>query len=163
MASFLFWDAQGIFFVNYLEHGKIMNNNYYNRLLGHLKAEITKKGPHLVKKKILLHQDNPPCHKSLKTITKMHELGFELLLLPPYSPDLASSDYHLFFKLKKILCGNRFGPDKEVIAKTESYFEGKDKLFYKSNIKKLKKDWNNCISAKGDYVDQYRDFFTHVL
>lgn len=32
--------------------------------------------------------DNALCHKSIKTISKLHELCYELLPRPPYSPDL---------------------------------------------------------------------------
>lgn len=75
------------------------------------------------KKKILFHQDNAPCHKSLKTMAKLHELGFELLPHLPYSPDLAPSDFWLFSDLKKMLAGKRFGSNEEVIAAPEAHFE----------------------------------------
>ena len=65
-------------------------------LLVHLKEEIARKPPQIRKKKILLHQENAPCHKSITTMAKFHELYFELLLHPPYYPDLAHSDYNLF-------------------------------------------------------------------
>ncbi|KAF7286080.1 hypothetical protein GWI33_008029 [Rhynchophorus ferrugineus] len=48
----------------------------------------TEKRPHLKKNKVLLHKDNAPCHKSVKTMAKIHELDFELLPHPPYSPGL---------------------------------------------------------------------------
>jgi hypothetical protein len=35
------------------------------------------------------------------------EYGFEEMLHPPYSPDLAPSDYHLFPNLKKNTCEDR--------------------------------------------------------
>lgn len=46
-------------------------------------------------------QDNAPVHKSLIALQKMSEIGFELVDSPPYSPDLALSDYPLIWKLKK--------------------------------------------------------------
>ncbi|KAF7263174.1 hypothetical protein GWI33_003536 [Rhynchophorus ferrugineus] len=61
-------------------------------LFDRLKNEIAEKGPHLKKKKVLYRQDNAPCYKSMKTTTKIYELGFELLPHPPYSPDLVPSD-----------------------------------------------------------------------
>jgi hypothetical protein len=33
---------------------------------------------------------------------------------PPYSPDLASGDFHLFLHLKKHLAGKKFDDDDEV-------------------------------------------------
>ncbi|GFU96429.1 histone-lysine N-methyltransferase SETMAR [Trichonephila clavipes] len=41
-------------------------------------------------------------------------LGWERLHKPPYSPDLAPSDFHLFPALKKNLAGRRFGSNAEV-------------------------------------------------
>ena len=106
------------------------------------------------KKKVLFHQENAPWHKSIKTMIKLNELSFELLPHPPYSPDLAPSDYWLFSDLKKILQGRRFGSNEEVIAETEAYFESKDKSFYKKGIEELQKRWNECITLEGNYVDE---------
>ena len=41
--SSIFWDAQGIFFIDYLEKGRTINSKYYIVLLVHLKEEIAKK------------------------------------------------------------------------------------------------------------------------
>ncbi|KAM8701714.1 hypothetical protein ACLKA7_005457 [Drosophila subpalustris] len=106
MAS-VFWDAHGIIFIDYLQKGQTINSDYYMALLERLKDEIAKKRPRMAKKKVLFHQDNAPCHKSMKTMAKLNELGFELLPHPPYSPDLAPSDYWLFADLKKMLRGNQ--------------------------------------------------------
>ena len=84
---------------------------------------------------------------------KLHELHFELLLHPPYSPDLAVSNYWLFAEFKRILQAKRFGSNEEVILETEMYFEAKDKLFYKKGIELLEKHWNQCITL-GDDVDK---------
>ncbi|GFV58095.1 hypothetical protein TNCV_2109231 [Trichonephila clavipes] len=46
-------------------------------------------------------------------MTKLHELGFELLLHPPYNPDLAPSDFFLFSDLKRRLAGQKFCADEE--------------------------------------------------
>jgi histone-lysine N-methyltransferase SETMAR len=44
----------------------------------------------------------------------MQELQRELLENPPYRPDLAPSDFHLFGMLKIHVCGKRFADDEEV-------------------------------------------------
>ena len=91
MAS-VFWDAHGILFIDYLEKGKTINSDYYMALLYRLSAEINKKRLHMQKKKELFHQENAPCHKSMKPMVKLNELSFKLLPQPPYSPDLAPRD-----------------------------------------------------------------------
>jgi histone-lysine N-methyltransferase SETMAR len=45
--------------------------------------------------------DNVPAHRALATQKKLAYLDFQCLDHPPYSPDLAPSDYHLFSGLKK--------------------------------------------------------------
>ena len=92
--------------------------------------------------------------KSIATMAKLHELHFEFLLHPFYSPDLAPNDYWLFTNLKRMLQGKRFGSNKEVISETEVYFEAEDKSFYKKGMEWLEKCWNQCISLEGDYVDE---------
>ena len=74
MAS-VFWDAHGIIYIVYLKKGKYINSDYYIELLVRLKDEIAKKRPHMKKKKVIFHQDNAPWHKSMKTMTKLSELG----------------------------------------------------------------------------------------
>ena len=144
MAS-VFWNAHGILFIDYFKKGKTINRDYYVALLNRFSAEIKKKRPHMQKKKVLFHQDNVPCNKSMKTMVKLNELSFDLLPHLPYSPDLAYNDYWLLTDLKKILQGKRFGSNEEVIAETEAYFESKDESFYKKGIEKLEKRWNECI------------------
>ncbi|KAF7276520.1 hypothetical protein GWI33_010165 [Rhynchophorus ferrugineus] len=86
------------FLDTYFEKGRTINSDSYITLLDHLKEEIAEQRPHSNKNKVLVHQDNTPCHRSMKTMAKIHELVFELLPHPPYSPDLAPSYYFLISK-----------------------------------------------------------------
>lgn len=52
-----------------------------------------------------------------------------------------------------MLTGNKHGSNEEVIAKTEAYFEGKDKSFYKKFIETLERRWNDSVTL-GVYVDE---------
>lgn len=51
----IFWDSHGILFIDYLEHGKTINKQYYCALLDRLDTEIKAKRPHMAKKKVLFH------------------------------------------------------------------------------------------------------------
>jgi len=92
MAS-VFWDAEGILFIYYLEKGKTISGEYYSNLLTRLDEKICEKRRGLQKKKIILRQDNAPTHKSVLAMGKLRDLHYELLEHPPYSPDLAPSDF----------------------------------------------------------------------
>jgi len=58
-------------------------------------------------KEVLFLHDNA----TLATQKKMAYLDFQCFDHPPYSPDLAPSDYHLFPGLKKQLKGRHFSSD----------------------------------------------------
>uniref|UniRef100_A0A131YT73 Transposase n=1 Tax=Rhipicephalus appendiculatus TaxID=34631 RepID=A0A131YT73_RHIAP len=97
----IFWDSQGVIFVDYLEKGKTVTGPYYAELLGRFDAELRKKRPHLVKKKVLFHHENAPAHTCAVATAKLVELGYEVVPHPAYSPYLAPSDFFLFPNLKK--------------------------------------------------------------
>jgi histone-lysine N-methyltransferase SETMAR len=49
----------------------------------------------------------------------MTMLQWTVLRHPPYSPDLASSDYHLFSPLNGAICGKKFEDGEEVISEVK--------------------------------------------
>jgi hypothetical protein len=53
---------------------------------------------------------------------------------PLYSPDLVSSDFHLFLHLKKHLTGKKFDNDVEVQEEVMTSFKGLVADFYDSDI-----------------------------
>jgi len=153
MAS-VFWDAESILFIDYLEKGKTMTREYYSNLLTRLDEKICEKRPGLQKKKIIFHQDNASTHKSVLAMGKLRDLHYELLEHPPYSPDLAPADFYLFPKLKLFLAGQRFFSNQEVIAAVDGYFADLMKNHYRDAIMALDHCWNKCISLKGHYVEK---------
>ena len=78
----VFWDAQCILFIDYLEEGRTINSKYYIALLVRLKEEITKKTATNEEEKVLFHEVNALCHKSIRTMAKLHKLDVKLLLHP---------------------------------------------------------------------------------
>ncbi|KAF7263152.1 hypothetical protein GWI33_003556, partial [Rhynchophorus ferrugineus] len=72
---------------------------------------------------------------------------------PPHSPDLAPSEYFLFPDLKRMFAGKKFSSNEEVISETETYFEAKDKSYYKNGIEKLEGGYHQCVTLEGNYVE----------
>jgi hypothetical protein len=60
---------------------------------------------------------------------------WEVLQHPPYSADLAPSDFHLFGPLKQHLSGERF-PDGDAVERA------------------VVKRWDKCLNLYGDYVEK---------
>jgi len=87
-------------------------------------------------------------------MAKLDQLRFELVVHPPYSPDLAASDYYLFPNLKQRLQGKRFTSNEEIIVETEAYFEGLDVSYYRKGIEMLENRYTKCIALEGNYVEE---------
>ena len=112
-----FLGLNGIFLIEYLPNGQTINVEYYLSLLVQLKDTLKEKRRVKVTKGILFLHNNAPAHRALATRKKLAYLCFQCLHHPPYSPDLAPLDYHLFPGLKKKqLKGRHFSSDAEVIA-----------------------------------------------
>ena len=123
-----FLDAHGVISIDYLEKRRTITGAYYAALLDRLVDEIRNKQRLWRRKKsfswwqcIISHIAHCP--------GKKHELGFESLPHPPYSPDLTPSDYYLFENFKQYLYGRRFESNEEVEWETEGYFGGFDKSY----------------------------------
>ena len=86
-------------------------------------------------------------------MTKFNELKYKLLEHPPYSPDLAPSDYYLFRNLKQFFRGKRFSSNEAAITAVDKYFAELPKSHYRDGIKILGNHWNKCIEVKGDYIE----------
>jgi len=103
---------------------------YYSSLLVQLKDILKEKRRGKVIKEVLFLHDNAPAHWALATQKKLAYLGFQCLDHPPYSPDLAPSDYHLFPGLKKQLKAHHFSSDEEVIIAAGTWLDGQASEFF---------------------------------
>jgi len=98
--ALVFWDQDGILLIDYLPKGQTINAEYYLSLLVQLYNIQKEKCSGKVTKGVLFLHNNAQAHLALATQKKLAYLGFQSLDHPPYSPDLAPSDYHLFPGLK---------------------------------------------------------------
>jgi len=92
----IFWDQDGILLINYLPKGQTVNAEYCSSLLVQLKDILKDKPRGKFTKVVLFLHDNAPAHRAFATQKKLAYLGFQCLDHPPYSPDLAPSNYHPF-------------------------------------------------------------------
>ncbi|GFU35799.1 histone-lysine N-methyltransferase SETMAR [Trichonephila clavipes] len=106
--------------------------------LDHFKLAIDQKRPELANRKgVVFHQDNARPHTSVVTRQKLWTLGWEVLMHPPYSPDLAPSDYYLFLALQNFLSDKKFRSREDCENRSLEFYANKDQYFYESGIMKL--------------------------
>lgn len=75
-------------------------------------------GVPFVIKKSRFHHDNT-FHKSAVTKTKLDQLGYTMIPYLSYFPDVTPWDCFLFPYLKKLLSGQKYESNEQVIAATE--------------------------------------------
>lgn len=151
----IWWDIRGPIHYELLKPNEKLNSEKYCQQLDNLKIAVQEKRPAMFNRKdIILHHDNARPHAALGTRQKIAELGWEILSHPPYSPDLAPSDYHLFLSLQNFLNGKKFKNEEDVKQALVQFFASKDETFFKNGIYKLPSRWQQVINNNGDYIIQ---------
>ena len=82
----------------------------------------------------------------------IQEFGWEILLHTSHSPDLATSDFHLFRSLLNKLRGTSFTDDAALEIWIDEFFASTSSNFFKSGIRMLPKRLNEMINLGGDYT-----------
>jgi histone-lysine N-methyltransferase SETMAR len=84
----------------------------------------------------------------------MERWGWEILEHPPYSPDLAPADFHLFPNKKKHLRAKRFKSHDDVKPEVQTWLRGQDPTFYRQGFEKWISRLDKCLNRGGDYVEK---------
>ena len=121
--------------------------------LDRLNPALMQKRPSLINRgRIVFHQDNARPHTSLVMRQKLRDLGWEVLLHPPYSPDLAPSDYHLFLFMANKLGSRKLATRESCENWLAEFFDNTEASFYKRGIMKLASRWELVIEQNGAYL-----------
>lgn len=147
----IWWDLSGVVYWELLPEGTTVRASLYSEQLDRVAEQIKKNRPN--HGKVLLLHDNARPHVANLTQKKLKDLGWEVLPHPPYSPDLAPSDFHLFRKLAAELDGERFGDRVEVENWLRDFFAAQPKNFWEKGIRALPNKWQRIIDNNGDYLE----------
>lgn len=101
--------------------------------------------------KVILLHDNAPAHTTKVVKETLKELNWDVLSHPPYSPDIAPSDYHLFRSMAHGLAEQHFANFEEVKKWVDSWFASKDESFYRRGIHLLPERWEKVVASNGAY------------
>ena len=146
----VWWGVQGVLYWELVPENTTITGTMYRAQLNKLAAEIKSKG--LQRGKIYFQHDNAKPHVAKVVNAKLQELGWELLPHPPYSPDLAPSDYHLFRSLSNDLRDRKFIEEKDLKMYLKDFFDSKSHEFYSSGIHKLAMRWQEVVNSNGAYI-----------
>ncbi|KAG5346656.1 ABCG1 protein, partial [Acromyrmex charruanus] len=115
------------------------NKNLYRRQLMRLSRALKQKRPEYFERhdKIILLHDNARPHVAKPVKTYLETLKWEVLPHPPYSPDIAPSNYHLFRSLAHSLCEQKFTSYEDCTKWFDSWISSKDEQFFRRGIHSL--------------------------
>ena len=139
----VYWDAEGVIRVDFLEQGCTINSVQYVTSIKKTKGNRVR--PTKAMADVLLLHDNARPHTSRHTTEEIVKIGWdvkirwEVLLHPPYSPDLAPSDFHLLGPLKEPHRGIHFKDEDAVKTYVCQWVRRQDLAFYRSGIHALVK------------------------
>ena len=146
----VFWDKDGVLLLEF--HSSSITSSTYKSTLIKLYHEMIHLRPK--KKRVLLLHDNATPHKSKSIQDLIKKLKWRELDHPPYSPDLALSDYYLFFPMKNYLRGINYPNQEEIEFALRDWINKRDGEFFRKGIYDLPRRWRLCSEKKGDYFEK---------
>ena len=96
--------------------------------------------------------DNARTHVAKSTSEKLLKLGWITIPHPPYSPDLAPTDYHLYHSLPDYLREKRFDDKNNLKMGLVKFFGHKSRDFYERGILSLPERWRQVVDSNRVYV-----------
>jgi hypothetical protein len=98
---------------------------------------------------VLLHDNASPHTRAL-----LEHFNWELFDHPPYNPDLAPSDHHLFSYLNNWSRSQRFNSIEDLIEGVKACLSSHTADFFDTGTQKLIPRYDKCLSSGGDYVEK---------
>lgn len=134
--------------------GTTVNGLYYLWVLKQkLRPAIRRKRPNINLQDVIFHHDNAPAHCKREVLELFDSWNWEVLPHPPYSPDLAPCDFHIFPKMKESLRGVRFESPEKIIQATKDSLAEMDRDGFQTVFDGLVHRWEKCIDCEGSYVE----------
>lgn len=150
----IWWDMKGVLYYEMLKPGETVTSERYRQQIINLNHALIEKRPEWARRKVkpILQHDNARPHVGKLVLDTVKALKWEILPHPPYSPDVAPSDYHLFRSMASSLRGRHFANYEEVKKWLDDWIARKQPKFFKDGINKLAENWGTVIRNDGNYA-----------
>jgi len=102
--------------------------------------------------KIILLHDNAWLHVAAPVKTYLETLKWKILPHPPYSPDIAPSDYHLF-RSTHSLSEQYFTSYEDTKNCIDDWIVSKDEASFRRGIHMLPERWEKVMASDGHYFE----------
>ena len=149
----IWWEQLGVVYYKLLKPSETITGALYQTQLMRLSRTLKEKRVHYYSRhdKIILLHDNARPHVAAPVKTYLETLNWEVLPHPPYSPDLAPSDYHLFRSMAHGLSEQRFTSYEDTKNWVDLWIASKDEEFFRRGIRMLPERWGKVVANDGKY------------
>jgi histone-lysine N-methyltransferase SETMAR len=150
----VFWSPLGFPVIKALPKGMRFNAEYFcSVILREIDANRPSHSAVDRGRNLVLHFDNATVHTARCTQEFMRENRMRRAPHPPFSPDLAPSDFYLFGKVKTALRGQIFEEENELVAAVREVLA----TISRDELESVFADWlrrlDECVQKNGDYVE----------
>mgnify|MGYP003334104996 CR=1 FL=1 len=149
----IWWDQLGVIYYELLKPNETITGDRYRLQLMRLSRALKDKRPQFRERhdKVILLHDNARPHVAQPVKTYLETLKWEVLPHPPYSPDIAPSDYYLFRSMEHTLAKQSFRTYDETKNWIDSWIASKDAEFFRRGIRLLPERWEKVVENDGQY------------
>jgi hypothetical protein len=144
------WNPQGFHVVKVLPKGCKWTIQYY---IENLLPEICAFRVAGDRRRLVVHADNARPHVSRKVKEYLEGQSLRTAPHPPYSPDLAPSDFFLFGYVKRMLQGSEFQATEELLEAVVTILNAIPDETLTGTFHEWMKRLQTCIDTGGEYVE----------
>lgn len=151
----IWWDQLGVVYYELLKPNETITSEVYKHQIEQLSQELQVKRPDYKGRhdKVILLHDNARPHTGKVVKDTLENLNWEILPHPPYSPDIAPSDFHLFRSMTHALSDQCFHSYEDTKKWVDSWIASKDASFFRRGIHLLPERWEKVVSSDGQYFE----------
>jgi len=152
---YIFFKTTGVVHLGYVEKGDTITGQYYVRnCLRPIIQEINKQRPITGTQNLKFLHDNARPHVTQTVTDCLNQAGITIIRHPPYSPDLAPSDFWLFDLIKKNL---------DDFTDVESQKKHITKLLRSIPKEEYKKTFDKWLERMQLCIDNHGHYFEHLI
>jgi len=127
------------------------NSNYFINEILHPVHKITAPLRKKFQGRIILHYDNARPHNSKKVDEYLASHHMDRTPHPPFSPDLAPSDFYLFGYIKNLLAGTSYKTPEDLSFAIQQILEGIPEHMLITVFEEWQRRLEYVINNNGDY------------
>ena len=151
----IWWDQVGVIYYDLLKPNETITGERYRTQMMRLRRALGEKRPQYKQRhgKVILQHDNARPHVAKPVETYLETLKWEVPTHPPYSPDIAPSDYYLFRSMAHRLADQQFRSYGDIKKWLDSWIASKDEHFYRNGIRALPERWAKVAANDWQYFE----------